>query len=55
VNPARSLIKGAVCGVRVEDIEADDAEYPLSGQIARRVGTRKSDGKNLEGELIAST
>ena len=41
INPNTSLIKGVICGVRVEEIED-----PLSGQIDRRAGQRKGDGKD---------
>ena len=41
LNPNRVLIKGSVCGVRVETSHAGD---PLSGQADRRAGQGKSDG-----------
>lgn len=42
LNADRALIRGVVCGVRVEAIEDD----PLSRQNGRRAGQGKADGEN---------
>ena len=42
LNPNVALIKGVVCGVRVEEIEDPaHAEDPLHGQAGRRAGEGK--------------
>ena len=47
LNPNVSLIKGTVCGIRVEDIEAPpNAKDPLHGQTHRRTRQRQKDGKD---------
>ena len=42
LNPLRTLIKGVVCGIRVEEIEDPTMrEYSLPRQTRRRTGPRK--------------
>ena len=60
-NPNRKLIKGSICGIRVEEIQeplmhlrhpcgrnsrAADAGNTLPGQAGRRTGERKTHGEN---------
>jgi hypothetical protein len=47
LNPSRALIKGVICGVRLEDIkEPTDAGDSLSGQADRRAGKGQGDGED---------
>ena len=46
LNPARTLVTGVVCGVRVENIEEPDAGHPPPGQAGGRAGQRQIHGEN---------
>ena len=47
-NPSRALIKGVVCGVRVEDIkEPVMRQNSLHGQVDRRIGEGEGGGEDF--------
>ena len=46
MNPARTLITGTICGIRVEAIEEPLTRYPLPRQAHRRVGEGQADGED---------
>lgn len=51
LNPARSLIKGVVCGVRVEDVEEDTMrEIRYLDKLIDELAKGKSMGKILRSE-----